>query len=161
MLENSKLDTHVYSVRKRYPWLKLCNYEQSHPVNQLVDNNTIWDALLDLVPFENFESQKKHPCRNFTFSKADDVRFSCFLNCTNNTKLRKSPHIFLMPNLKTWRSSCVRTNIMNGSTINGSIDINAWMCVFIRGGSIFIKLVNEFNLNIFNCVVYWTKISFQ
>ena len=43
---------------------------------------------------------------------------------------------------------------MNGSTINGSIDINAWMCVFIRGGSIFIKLVNEFNLNIFNCAVY-------
>ena len=63
------------------------------------------DALRDLVPFIQFKKPKKHPWRNFTFSKVAGFKpatllkvallhgcFSHFLNCANDANSRKTSH---------------------------------------------------------------------
>ena len=66
------------------------------------------DALRDLVPFIQFKKPKKHPWRNFTFSKVAGFNFkpatllkvtllhgcfSHFLSCANDAKSRKTSHV--------------------------------------------------------------------
>ena len=71
-------------------------------------NNTIftliYGALRDLVPFVQYKKREKHPWRMVNFSKITKTLlkltllhgcFSRFLNCTNGTKSRNAPHIFL------------------------------------------------------------------
>ena len=66
-------------------------------------NILICDALRDLVPFAQFKKREKHSKRSVTFSKVASnksanllkvtllhVRFSRFLNCTNDTKSQKT-----------------------------------------------------------------------
>ena len=63
----------------------------------------IGDALRDLVPSVQFKKREKHPWRSVTFIKlqVSTLRkvtllhdcFSRFLNCKNDTKLRKAFHI--------------------------------------------------------------------
>ena len=61
------------------------------------------DVLYDLVPFVQFKKREKHLWRCVTFSKVAGLKplslpkvtlphgcFSCFLNCTNGTKLQKT-----------------------------------------------------------------------
>ena len=68
----------------------------------------ICGALYDLVPCVQFKKREKHPWRSVTFSKVAGLKpatllkvtflygcFSRFLNCTNGTKSRKSPHIIV------------------------------------------------------------------
>ena len=63
----------------------------------------ICDGLRDLVSFVHFKKREKHPWRNVTFTKVADFHpatllkvtfvhgcFSRFLNCTNDTKSRKT-----------------------------------------------------------------------
>ena len=60
-----------------------------------------WEALGDLVPFEQFLKSEKQPWRSVTFSKVASWLkvtllygcFSRFLNCANGTKLRKASHL--------------------------------------------------------------------
>ena len=55
-------------------------------------------VLRDLLPFVWFKNGEKHPWRSVTFSNTLKVTllhgyFSCFLNCTNGTKLCKASHL--------------------------------------------------------------------
>ena len=60
----------------------------------------IWDALRDLIPYEQFIKRQKHPWRSvtfntFNFNKSNTrpwVLFT-FLNCTNGTTLHKASHL--------------------------------------------------------------------
>ena len=66
----------------------------------------ICDALRNLVPCAHFKKCEKHSWRSVTFSKVAGFSlqpkvtrllgcFPRFLNCTNGTKSRKAPHIYL------------------------------------------------------------------
>ena len=61
----------------------------------------ICDALRDLVPFAQFKNREKHPWRSVNLLKLTFLHgcFSRFLNCTNGTKSRNTPHISLMMEL--------------------------------------------------------------
>ena len=72
----------------------------------------IYDALRDLVPFVQFNKREKHPSRSANFSKVAGLKpatllkltllhgcFSRFLNCTNDTKSRNTPHILYLHDL--------------------------------------------------------------
>ena len=70
-------------------------------VFKLKINKAYCDALRDLAPFAQFKKREKHPWRSVTFKPATLLKlallhgcFSCFLNCTNATKLHKASHIF-------------------------------------------------------------------
>ena len=61
----------------------------------------ICDTLRDLLPFVQFEKREKHPRRNVSLSKVAGLTksssppwvFFTFLNCSNDTKLRKVSHV--------------------------------------------------------------------
>ena len=66
----------------------------------------ICGALRDLLPFVQFEKREKHPWRSVNFSKVAGLKpatllkltlvhgcFPRFLNCTNGTISRNTPHV--------------------------------------------------------------------
>ena len=65
------------------------------------------DTLRDLLPFVQFKKHEKHPWRSVTFSKVVGLPatllkltllhecFSCFLNCTNDTKSSKTSYVII------------------------------------------------------------------
>ena len=72
----------------------------------------MWCVTWYLVPCAQFKKREKHPWRSVTFSKVANWSlqlkvtllhgdFSCFLNCTNGTKLREAPHISINHELET------------------------------------------------------------
>ena len=74
----------------------------------------ICDALRDLVPFLQIKKREKHPWRRVTFSKVAGYQlatllkvtllhgcFSRFLNCINDTKSWKPPHVLITQQLQS------------------------------------------------------------
>ena len=72
--------------------------------------------LRDLVLLGQFKKCEKYPWRSVNFSRLKPATllkltllygcFSCFLNCTNGTKLRNTPHLLKLPvKLPCWRLS--------------------------------------------------------
>ena len=56
------------------------------------------DALLGYIPFVQFKKREKHPWMSVTFSLKVTLLqgcFSRFLNCTNDTKSRKTSHMII------------------------------------------------------------------
>ena len=77
--------------------------------DKITDQLYICDPLRDLLQFVQFKKLEKHPWKSVTFSKVAGEKpttllkvtlfhgcFSCFSNCTNGTKLRKTPYIKLL-----------------------------------------------------------------
>ena len=82
-------------------------------------------GLHNLVPFEQFKKQEKHPWRNVAFSKVKLLHGCCshFLDCVNSTKLRKASHLshyhHLQSELDEYDLLC--TSIFNVRSLDGGL----------------------------------------
>ena len=121
--------------------------------------------LRDLLPFVQFKKREKHPWRSVTFRKVACFypatlikgtrlhgRFSRFLNCTNDTKLRNVSHIRKQGDcfLPGRSNFCKYKNINYFAGANSKITSFKVKLSILSGSESFVEISNKFG----HCIIY-------